>query len=521
MHIDLNLLETTIVTPKPFCIVGAGIAGLVLAQRLAKMGFEINLLEAGGLQMEERSQSLYQAEMAAAHHAGSTLGRFRTFGGSSTQWGGQLLPYPQDVFKPVAGSPSTAWPIDGSDIEPYYDEVQRILQVGSLPFTDALLPALGHRPTPFSEDIRLRFSKWAPFSKRNLAQTIGRDCIADRRIHLYTHANVAELFAIKDGAAKGRVTHARVVDYRGRSFDFSADHFVVAAGTIESARILLSSPTIPNEHDQLGRYFHDHVSFPAAVVPAPARQEIVERLGPFFVDGVLHTCKLEASTALQQQRGLLSVMAHFVIEEPQDSGIAAVRNMLVSVQQGKLRQALTQNLAPMLHGAGDVVRLAWASKVKKRRAIGKHAVMRMNIDMEQPGNASNRILISQTRDELGLPKAVIDWRVGEAEYESAARFAQIVKDSLEAAGFAPLEWMPGVLEGAEPEMMDTYHAMGGLRMGTDARKSVVDRELKVHGLGNVHVASCAVFPSGGSSNPTFTMMALTMQLADRLGAISR
>jgi choline dehydrogenase-like flavoprotein len=478
------------------------------------MGFEVTVLEAGGLDFEERSQSLYEAEMAATEHAGTTLGRFRTFGGSSTRWGGQLLPYPEDVFKPVPGSPSAPWPIDGNEIAPYYEKVQRILHVGALPFTDTLLPALGHRPSPFSNDIRLRFSKWAPFSKRNLAQTIGRDCLTDSRIHLYTHANVAELHT-----ANGRVIRVRAMNYQGCSFDFSADHFIVAAGTVESSRILLSSPAIPNEHDQLGRYFHDHISFPAAVLPPLAQRQIVDCLGPFFVNGVLHTCKMEAAPELQKEQGLLSVMAHFVVQEPEDSGIAAVRNLLVSVQRGQLNQALTKNLVPMLRGTSDVARLLWSSKVKRRRAISKRAIVRMNIDMEQPGSAANRIRLSEHRDALELPKAVVDWRVGDAEYETAVKFARIMQRKLEEAGFASLEWTPGVLEGEKPVMIDTYHPMGGLRMGVDPTASVVDSNLKLHGLANLHVASCAVFPSGGSSNPTFTMMALTLRLADHLGSL--
>ncbi len=53
-------------------------------------------------------------------------------------------------------------------------------------------------------------------------------------------------------------------------------------------------------------------------------------------------------------------------------------------------------------------------------------------------------------------------------------------------------------------------------MGTSAADSVVDRNLKVHGIQNLYVASCSVFPTGGSSNPTFTMMALTLRLAEML-----
>ena len=514
MHIDLDSYQSAIPPRTRFCIIGAGIAGLVLAQRFAGMGFEITVLEAGGLEIEERSQSLYQAEMAATEHTGSTLGRFRTFGGSSTRWGAQLLPYPADVFSPVPGSPSLPWPIEGREIERYYDEIQRIMHVGTLPFTDALLPALGHRPTPFSSQIRLRYSKWAPFSKRNLARTIGQDCLTSPRIQLFTHANVAEL-----RGAGGRITHARVVDYGGRVFEFEADHFIVAAGTVESSRILLSSPAVPNEHDQLGRYFHDHLSFPAAMLPSLARRQILDRLGPFFVNGVLHTCKMEAVSELQRDSGLVSVMAHIVVLEPEDSGIAAVRNLLVSVQQGKLNQALTQNLVPMLRGMGDVAQLLWASKIRKRRAISQRAIVRMNIDMEQQANMANRVRLSQNRDALGLPKAIVDWRVGDAEYETASKFAHILKHHLEAAGFAPLDWTPGLLEGARPSMIDTYHPMGGLRMGVDPATSVVDIDLKVHGLANLHVASCAVFPAGGSSNPTFTMMALTMRLADHLGTL--
>ncbi len=511
MHIDLEQLEAGSSPSASFCIIGGGIAGLILARKLASFNFDVMLLEAGGLDLEDRSQSLYATEMAASTHTGTTDGRFRAFGGSSIRWGGQLLPFTPDILAPLPGAPSASWPLAPSAISPYYDEVQRIFNVRGLPFTEELLPALGHPPVALPPQLRLRYSKWAPFSKRNLAQTVGRECLADPRIHIYTHANVASLQG--DGAT---ISSVCVFDYHGRSFTFTAQRVIVCCGTIESSRLLLSSPGVPNSADQIGRFFHDHVSLHAAVLPSAAKAQVAQRLGPFFVNGVLHTAKIEAVSELQRDAGLFAVMAHFVIQEPEDSGIAAVRNLLTSVQRGRLREALTRNLAPMLRGTGDIVRLLWSSKVRKRRAVSRRAIMWLNIDLEQPASPENRIRLSRNTDELGLPKAIVDWRIGDAEYETARKFAHILKQHLEAAGFPEFDWTPGLLEGVRPAISDTYHAMGGLRMGLDPRTSVVDPDLKVHGLNNLYVASCAVYPSGGSSNPTFTLMALTLRLADHL-----
>jgi choline dehydrogenase-like flavoprotein len=511
MHSDLDQSSAAAPQPAQICIVGAGVAGLILARQLAARGLTVHLLEAGGLDIEEQSQALNRAEMAQTVHLGTTEGRFRALGGSSTRWGGQLLPYTDDVFHSVPGSPTTPWPIDDSAFARYYGEAETLMHAGSLPFTDALPGTLGHAPQPVPRRFRVRYSKWAPFAFRNLGHTLGPALRSHPRVHLWTHANVAELCA-----RDGRVTHARVLNFQGQQFTFYADIFIVAAGTIESSRLLLSSPDVPNPHDQLGRYFHDHLSFCAAVVPEPARAQVLHAMGPFFANGVLYTCKIEAGPEMRRELGLMAVMAHFTIEEPGDSGIAAVRNLLSSVQRGALKEAATRNLLPMLRGIGDVARLLWATKVRRRRALSKRAILRLYIDMEQASDPSSRIRLSDTTDALGLRKAVVDWHVGEPEYDNALRYAHLIKAGMEEAGFAPFTWIPGLLQGERPRMLDTYHAMGGLRMGHDPSHSVVDPNLKVHGLENLYVAGCAVYPSGGSSNPTFTLMALSMRLADHL-----
>ena len=92
MHIDLDVASEQVQFESKVCIIGAGVAGLILARHLASRGVDVNLVEAGGCTVEPRSQEMYNVQMEGRHHDGATEGRFRVFGGSSTRWGGQLLP---------------------------------------------------------------------------------------------------------------------------------------------------------------------------------------------------------------------------------------------------------------------------------------------------------------------------------------------------------------------------------------------------------------------------------------------
>ncbi|MGH9587674.1 MAG: GMC family oxidoreductase, partial [Acidobacteriaceae bacterium] len=169
-----------------------------------------------------------------------------------------------------------------------------------------------------------------------------------------------------------------------------------------------------------------------------------------------------------------------------------------------------------------ILDLAWAARVKGRRAVSRRARISLHVDCEQKPRAESRIKISEECDRLGVPVGVVDWKVGVEEHETVRRFAATIGKLLREINIENLKWRPEISQDGNGWLAcatDTYHMMGGTRMGTDPASSVVDGNLHVHGIENLYIASCSTFPTGGSSNPTFTLMAMTLRLKDRIAAL--
>ena len=121
-------------------------------------------------------------------------------------------------------------------------------------------------------------------------------------------------------------------------------------------------------------------------------------------------------------------------------------------------------------------------------------------------------------------------RIDPAELATLRALAQHLQTHLNLDGldwnpslFTPDPGVPGQLAGwggdltaPIPNLDDARHAMGGAAMGTDPRTSVVDPNLRVHGLRNLFIASAAVFPDGSPQLPTLPLMSLTLRLAQHL-----
>src|SRR5215469_6945698 len=226
MEIDLAQLDSSAtgsdLLRAPICIVGGGIAGLTLAHKLVTLGHEVVLLEAGG----HAAEAFDQIEQSGHPHPGTSEPRSRALGGTSLTWGGQLLPFPDC---------KSSWPISASDLAPFTTEAEQLLAADSLPYdAPAFFTRLEQRsPALLNQlpQLDASLSKFAPFSHRNLAQTIGQKLRTHSRARIIVHAQVIELVV---APTSNSIEAVVVRTPSGQTYRVEANHIVLAAGTIET-----------------------------------------------------------------------------------------------------------------------------------------------------------------------------------------------------------------------------------------------------------------------------------------------
>jgi choline dehydrogenase-like flavoprotein len=170
-------------------------------------------------------------------------------------------------------------------------------------------------------------------------------------------------------------------------------------------------------------------------------------------------------------------------------------------------------------GAGSV-----AVNLGRRLVLGQPAILvdpiiTILVDLEQDPNPDSRVTLSAQRDRLGMMRAKVDWKISETERRTARLFNGYIAEELKRLGLGETDaspWLTSQSPLRDDELYGTYHHIGTTRMSKDPRDGVVNEDCRSHGIQNLYFAGCSVFPTGGHANPTFTIAALAIRLADHL-----
>ena len=514
------------------CVIGAGIAGLAAATRLARQNKHrsIVVVESGGRTFDQAIHNLNTIDDAFGTYQGALNGRYRGLGGTSSHWGGRLLPLAESDYaaRPYLGL--EAWPLNLSELQRYRDDVEALFKVDTEAFGERILKRFDKRGQfpRHDADFTLRFPKWPTFRDCNVAYLTKDDVEKSPNLDVWLGSTVNG-FGFDE--ATRRLNSISAQNFAGKTLKINATEFLFAAGTIETTRLLLllnqqSSGKAFPQGKTLGRYFQDHLAAAVAMVRPVNRPGLNRFLGYNFIEKTRRSLHFELTDSAQEREGVASGFAHVTMTIPESSPLNVIKKTLRGFQRGALelnsRDLLNIARSPLSLANGALWRFG-----RKQLYFPEDIELQFNIWIEQLPGWKNHISLSDKTDPLGTPLARVEWRPQEAEEKTFQACASLLRNYWERHNLSTLgelDWLPFIREKSASiisKASDLLHPSGSTRMGTTATNSVVNARLQTHEIDNIFVASASVFPSAGSANPTYTILQLAFYAADNLTARMR
>jgi choline dehydrogenase-like flavoprotein len=505
------------------CIIGAGAAGITVAKEFLGTRFTVLLLESGGLDNEAVIQKLNESEVVGLRHVGVEKGRFRAFGGSTIAWGGQTLRLRASDFMKRSWIPNSGWPITLQEIEPYYDRAERVLQLGPDLSYEDLCARAGIDPLIFdSAKLHVECSRWSP--SPNFGTKYRKELREDRNISVILHANVTQIITAPTARTVERLELRSLAGKRGTA---KAQFYIVCCGGIESARLLLASDRteqhgVGNKHDLVGRYFQDHVHVWYDDIVATNRKHLQNSYESFFIRGRKYAPLIALSDRLQAAKEILRMHGTVIFWMEPDSSVAAMKTLFRAARGKTLPplNELRQLVGNAMADPGELLGIIYRYGIQKRAGTPKRGRVYLAALSEMAPDPNSRITLSDARDQLGMRRTKIDWRVGELERRTASEYIRTIASEFRRLEVGSYDLKQAAIledEKAWVQMVaDNSHHMGTTRMHESDKLGVVDSNCQVHGIDNLYIGSSAVFPTSGSSYPTLTILALCIRVADRL-----
>ena len=520
-------------------IVGSGVAGALIADRLAKQGVKVVVLDAGPridrAEAVERffsalvkvPECAYPAGPEIPHPVTNDLGGWyrqtgpdvfkstyiKAVGGTTWHWLGTCLRLlPSDFAMRSRYERATDWPIGYDALEPFYGQAEH--EIGVAGDSNETLGAPRSRPYPMGPIPQTYLDKTfasalagTEFQVRSTPQgrnATTRDdrpaccgnssCIPvcpvqakyDATVHVARAEQNGAMIVDKANAVAVVLGADQTVDHIVfKRWDLSEGRvfgrlFVLAAHAIETPRLLLASASekaphgVANGSDQVGRNLMDH---PTQLSWALTKDPVYPYRGPISTSGIENL----RDGAFRANRGA------FRIEIGNDGWLwpeaAPISTAAALAKQGLSGKALDAALSDQL---------------------SRH--VRLASLVEELPDPANRITLDPTaRDIYGVPAPQIAYRISDYVKNGLAEARTAHAKIFGRLSASNIRHMP------EPE--GAGHIMGTAMMGKDAARSVVDPELRAHQHKNLFVAGSAVFPTGGTANPTLTIAALSLRLA--------
>ena len=357
------------------------------------------------------------------------------------------------------------------------------------------------------------------------------------------------MIRLPSGAANGNsVDWIEVAAPDGSRIKVLGRSYVLALGGLETTRLLLASNDvrpagIGNDSGHLGRNYMSHLCATSGTISFAGPPHGIAYDYAQDAEGIYVRRRLWLSEAAQREFKLLNTTFRTHLPEPADPSHGdAILSAMFLVKDMVLYEYIRKfvenpvSWGGRLRHVGNIVsqpfRLAsFGTNWLRQRTFAERKLpsvvlgsrdnrYELEFHAEQAPNPDSRLTLSTQRDALGVPRLKIDWRVTELDLVSLEKSYGLLSRELALRGAGRLDFdRDRLVFKAKRHGIVGGHHIGTTRMSTDPKDGVVDADCRVHGVGNLFVASASVFPTSGQANPTLTLLALTFRLAEHLGRI--
>ena len=482
MFISIEEVENNSTLNSDVCIIGGGPAGITLAKELEK--FNVILIEGGELEFSEKSQNLYKGSIAGnpKYRPDLDICRLRYWGGTSNHWGGWCAPLSKFDFERKDYNPGGEWPISyEKDYLPYLDEACNYCDIEKfnnqfekeIDNSSKLLKSYWHfsKPTLFGEKFFTDFKK-----NQNLKIIYGAN------FYKFTETN-------------GEVKTSSFISYdKNKIIKLSSKIFILCCGGMENARILLSQKLLYENnslkaHNMIGKSFQEHIAVGRIAEIIPFNQidksmfNFVKK--SYLIKNYKNYDDLFKLTSNYRQKNKLKKQIRFSLK-PSHLLKQNTLNTSFLFEEHIKNDVKTIDLTPLT---------------------------------EQSVNKLSRISLDKDTDELGMRKIKFNWNLTTLDKSSIFKNLKLFGEEMARLGYGRLKMnkiYSEFIDGWGSNTGGGAHHMCTTKMSDNIKKGVVDSNCKLFKTSNFFIAGSSVFPSGGSVNPTLSIVALSIRLSKHL-----
>ncbi len=505
MHIDARKLDHNALIECDICIIGAGPVGISMALDLIDSPYKVILLEGGGFEYDDKVQDLYAGKTTGQQYYPLKSARLHYFGGTSGHWGGMCTPLDPIDFTKRDWIPNSGWPITKNTLDPYYARAQKTVEIG--PYEYSLEYWQKHtkdlNPLPFENNViwnkMWQFSPPTRFGDRYKSTIVNA-----KNIHLYTFANVVD---IRANEAISEITGVTVTNFSGKKQQVKAKYFIMACCSIQNARLLLAANTqsakgLGNKNDLVGRYFMEHLEIKSAEIYLNHADPLnLYKLYPPKV-----RAELAVTAEKQQEYKILN-------------GTASLSPLEIAKQQEPNIQSWNKKdpreAKKNLEKSHEVTKM---DKLIMRLTKDIYKSFELFTRIEQAPHPDCRVTLAEEKDELGVPRATLNWQLTPLDKYSIRTLYKIIGEQAGLAGIGRVRMMEYLHDEKDftwPKSTGAgWHHMGTTRMSDDPKTGVVDATCKIHSISNLYIGGSSCFVTGGAANPTLTAIALGLRVSD-------